>query len=59
MSLISEQDQELAIEALELFLDSLQVMNGDNRNLEKIANTQALLNWIKLEYFKTKRKSGS
>lgn len=58
MSLISLQDKEIAIEALELYLDTLEVMNGDNRNPAKIANTQALLNWIRLEYFKAKRKGG-
>jgi hypothetical protein len=59
MSLISLQDQEIAIEALELYLDTLQNMNGDNKDLVEVANTQALLNWIRLEYFKAKRKSGS
>lgn len=58
MSFISLQDKEIAIEALELYLDTLQSMNSDNKDLVKVANTQALLNWIKLEYYKAKRKGG-
>lgn len=57
MSLISLQDQEIAIEALELYLDSLESMNGDNKDPARVANTQALLSWIKLEYHKRKRSS--
>ena len=58
MSLISLQDKEIAIEALELYLDTLQTLKGDNKDPAKVANTQALLNWIKLEYYKAKRKGG-
>lgn len=57
MSLISLQDKELAIEALELYLNTLRSKNNEE-DPAKIANTQALLNWIRLEYFKAKRKGG-
>ena len=58
MSLISLQDQEITIEALELYLLSLESMNGDNRDPVKVKNAQALLNWIRLEYYKAKMKGG-
>lgn len=58
ISLISLQDQEIAIEALELYLLSLESMNGDNIDPVKVKNAQALLNWIRLEYYKAKMKGG-
>ena len=58
MSLISLQDQEIAIEALELYLLSLESMDGDIRDPVKVKNAQALLNWIRLEYYKAKMKGG-
>jgi len=57
MSLISLQDKDIAIEALELYLDTLRNKPNEG-DPSKIANTQALLNWIKLEYYKAKRKGG-
>jgi hypothetical protein len=56
MSLISLQDYELAIEALDHYLS---VLKGKNCEIDsaKVANTQALLSWIKLEYHKREGSS--
>jgi hypothetical protein len=56
MSLISLQDHELAIEALDHYLG---VLRGKNCEVDsaKVANTQALLSWIKLEYHKREGSS--
>jgi len=48
MSLISQQDRNLAIEALDFYIFS----KGIDMTEEKRAELNALLNWIKLEYFK-------
>jgi hypothetical protein len=48
MSLISQRDRELAIEALDFYLFN----KGNDFTEEKIAETNALLNWIKLQYNK-------
>jgi hypothetical protein len=56
MSLISLQDHELAIEALDHYLG---VLKGKNCEVDsaKVANTQALLSWIKLQYHKGRKNS--
>jgi hypothetical protein len=51
MSLISQQDRTLAIEALDFYLFS----KGNDFNDAKRAEVNALLNWIKLE--KTKNEN--
>jgi hypothetical protein len=48
MSLISQMDRDLAIEALDFYLFS----KGNDFTEAKRAEVNALLNWIKLEYFK-------
>jgi len=50
MSLISTQDREMVIEALEYYVLSLKTYHTPNEN--KISQYNALLNWIKLERFK-------
>lgn len=49
MSLISQQDREMAIEALEYYLQKLK---DDNCNQAAISSFQNLLNWINLEHYK-------
>ena len=49
MSLISQQDRLMAIEALEYYVQKLK---DDNCNQAAISSFQTLLNWIELEYFK-------
>jgi hypothetical protein len=48
MSLISQQDRALAIEALDFYLFS----KGNDFTEAKRAEVNALLNWIKIEYSK-------
>jgi hypothetical protein len=48
MSLISQRDREVAIEALDFYIFS----KGRDFTEEKRAEINALLNWVKLEYFK-------
>ena len=48
MSLISQQDRELAIEALDFYIFS----KGNDFTEAKRAEVNALLNWIKIEYSK-------
>ena len=48
MSLISQQDRNLAIEALDFYLFS----KGNDFTEAKRGEVNALLNWIKLEYQK-------
>jgi hypothetical protein len=48
MSLISQKDREVAIEALDFYLFS----KGIDFTEEKRMEVNALLNWIKLEYEK-------
>jgi hypothetical protein len=50
MSLISQIDREMVIEALEHYVLSLKTYHTPNE--EKIFQYNALLNWIKLERFK-------
>jgi len=50
MSLISTQDREMVIEALEYYVLSLKTYHTPNE--DKIFQYNALLNWIKLERFK-------
>jgi len=49
MSLISQQDRQMAIEALEFYIQRLK---DDNCNQAAISSFQTLLNWIELEHFK-------
>lgn len=44
MSLISQRDRELAIEALNYYIQSISDDNDNERH--------ALVNWIKLEHYK-------
>ncbi len=48
MSLISQSDRKVAVEALDFYLFS----KGQDFTEEKRAEVNALLNWIKLEYYK-------
>jgi hypothetical protein len=48
MSLISQRDREVAIEALDFYLFNKKF----DLNEEKIMEINALINWIKLEYAK-------
>ena len=48
MSLISQQDRKVAIEALDFYIFS----KGIDFSEEKRMEVNALLNWIKLEYSK-------
>jgi hypothetical protein len=48
MSLISQRDREVAIEALDFYLFNKKF----DFNEEKIMEINALINWIKLEYTK-------
>jgi hypothetical protein len=50
MSLISQLDRAMVIEALEHYVLSLKTYHTPNE--EKIFQYNALLNWIKLEQFK-------
>jgi hypothetical protein len=49
MSLISQQDRQMVIEALEYYVQKLK---DDNCTDASITAFQTLLNWIELEYFK-------
>jgi len=49
MSLISQKDREMAIEALEFYVEQLK---KDNCTAASISSFQTLLNWIELEHFK-------
>ncbi len=49
MSLISQQDREMVIEALEYYVQKLK---EDNCTPASITAFQTLLNWIELEHFK-------
>ena len=49
MSLISQQDREMVIEALEYYVQKLK---DDNCALDSVTSFQTLLNWIQLEHFK-------
>ena len=49
MSLISQQDRQMAIEALEYYVQKLK---DDNCNPAAISSFQTLLNWIELEHYK-------
>ena len=48
MSLISQKDREVAIEALDFYIFS----KGNDFSEEKRMELNALLNWVKLEYSK-------
>ena len=48
MSLISQKDREVAVEALDFY----PFNKGQDFTEEKRAEVNALLNWIKLEYYK-------
>ena len=49
MSLISQQDRQMAIEALEYYVQKLK---EDNCTDASITAFQTLLNWVELEYYK-------
>jgi len=49
MSLLSQQDRQMVIEALEYYVQSLK---DDNCTTASITAFQTLLNWIELEHFK-------
>ena len=49
MSLISQKDREMVIEALEYYVHD---MEKNNCNEAAIYSYNTLLNWIRLEYFK-------
>ena len=49
MSLISQQDRQMVIEALEYYVQKLK---DDNSTEASITAYQTLLNWIELEHFK-------
>ena len=49
MSLISQQDRQMVIEALEFYIQDMQ---KNNCNEAAIYSYNTLLNWIQLEYFK-------
>lgn len=48
MSLISQRDREVAIEALDFYIFN----KGNDFTEEKRMEVNALLNWVKLEYTK-------
>jgi hypothetical protein len=48
MSLISQQDRKNVIESIDFYLFS----KGSDFTEEKRAELNALLNWVRLEYFK-------
>jgi hypothetical protein len=49
MSLISQKDRQMVIEALEFYIED---MKKNNCNEAAIYSYNTLLNWVKLEYFK-------
>jgi hypothetical protein len=49
MSLISQTDRQMVIEALEYYVQKLK---DDNCTEASITSFQTLLNWIELEHFK-------
>jgi hypothetical protein len=49
MSLISQKDRQMVIEALEFYIQDMQ---KNNCNEAAIYAYNTLLNWINLEYFK-------
>jgi hypothetical protein len=49
MSLLSQQDRQMAIEAIEYYIHD---MKQKNCNEAAITAYQTLLNWIELEYYK-------
>ena len=53
MSLLSQKDRQLALEALDFYLFS----KGNDFTEEKRAEVNALLNWVNLEYYKNDHKS--
>jgi hypothetical protein len=54
MSLISQKDREMAIEALEYYILKLK---EDNCTPASIYTFNTLLKWIELEYYKNEDKS--
>jgi len=49
MSLLSQKDRQMVIEALEYYVQRLK---DDNCTDASIASFQTLLNWVELEHFK-------
>jgi hypothetical protein len=54
MSLISQTDRQMTIEALEYYVQKLK---DDNCTTASIIAFQTLLNWIELEYFKNENNT--
>jgi hypothetical protein len=52
MSLISQKDRLLVMKALDFYIDESYPLMTDQERME----TNALLNWIKLEYQKNKNE---
>ena len=50
MSLISQTDRAMAIEAIQFYISSMKTYHTPNQ--DKITQYNTLLNWIKLEYQK-------
>ena len=53
MSLLSQKDRQLALEALDFYLFS----KDNDFTEEKRAEVNALLNWVNLEFYKNDHKS--
>ena len=53
MSLISQKDRDLVIEALDFYLFNKQFDFTEEKRME----LNALINWIKLEYYKNDNQS--
>lgn len=49
MSLLSQKDREMVIEALEFYIHNLEKSEGSQ---DSIRNFKTLSNWIRLEHFK-------
>lgn len=54
MSLLSQKDRKNVIESLDFYLFN----KGNDLSKEKSSELIALLNWIKLEYYKQEFKEG-
>lgn len=53
MSLLSQKDRKNVIESLNFYL----VNKGNDLPKEKLSELNALLNWVKLEYYKEEFKN--
>lgn len=58
MSLLSNKDRKLALEALEYYSGHLNTLSQDYPFIkDKIGEVRTLINWIKLEEFKNKAEN--